>query len=109
MGFRFIFTVVAFLATGCAAPMTEVVATRQSETIDQHLFKEGDEVWVTYQDKLDIVRIKKAFVLDTDDSVKSDTSGRAGGLNCEPLKAVQYTRRGSLSVPVIPTWVVTMD
>ena len=92
--FRFLRTAIALLSTGCAAPMTEVVATRQSETIDQNLFKEGDEVWVTYQDKLDTVRIKKAFVLDTDDdSVK---------LNVRQKRHVdiEYRRIHTLSRPV---------
>ena len=40
----------AVLASGCAAPMTEIVATRQGETIEKHHFKEGDYVWVTYQE-----------------------------------------------------------
>ena len=48
----FIVTNIALLCTGCAAPMTEVVATRQSKTIDQNSFEEGDKVWVTYQEKI---------------------------------------------------------
>ena len=65
--FRFLLTAIAFLSTGCAAPMTKVVATRQSETIDQNLFKEGDEVWITYQDSMDTVKTKRGLVLDMDD------------------------------------------
>ena len=41
---RFLLTAIALLATGCAAPMTKIVATRQDGTIDQQLFKEGDNV-----------------------------------------------------------------
>ncbi len=90
----FIFTIVALFSTGCAAPMTKVVATRQSETIDQNLFKEGDEVWVTYQDKLDTVIIKKAFVLDTDDrSVKLDARRK------RPVD-IEYRQIHTLSRPV---------
>ena len=65
--FQSLRTAIALLSTGCAAPMTEVVATRQSETIDQNLFKEGDEVWIAYQDSMDTVKTKRGFVLDTDD------------------------------------------
>ena len=54
--FRFLLTAIALFCTGCAAPMTEVVATRQSGIIDQHLFKEGDEVWINYQDRMDTMK-----------------------------------------------------
>ena len=89
--FRFLLTAIALLSTGCAAPMTEVVATRQSETIDQNLFKEGDKVWVTYQDKGDTVT-RKGFVLGKDhDSVKLDV-GRKMPADIE-YRLVQTIRR----------------
>ncbi len=40
-------TAAALLATGCAAPLTEVAASRESG-IGQDLFEEGDQVWITY-------------------------------------------------------------
>lgn len=58
----FIFTAIGLLAIGCAAPMTEVVATRQSGRIDQGLFREGDRVWITYQDQ-NIRKTKSGRVL----------------------------------------------
>ena len=88
---RFLLTAIALLSTGCAAPMTEVVVTRQSGTIDQHLFKEGDKVWVTYQDKEDTVT-RKGFVLGRDhDSVKLDV-GRKLPADIE-YRLVQTIRR----------------
>ena len=89
--FRFLLTAIALLSTGCAAPMTEVVATRQRGTIDQHLFKEGDKVWVTYQDKEDTVT-RKGFVLGRDhDSVTLDV-GRKRPADIE-YRLVQTIRR----------------
>ncbi len=38
----FLSMVILLLATGCAAPMSQIVTTRQGGTIDQHLFKEGE-------------------------------------------------------------------
>ena len=91
--FRFLLTAIALLSTGCAAPMTELVATRPSETIDQNLFKEGDIVWVTYQDQLDTV-IRKGFVLETDDhSVKLDVGKKS------PID-IEYRQISTLSRPV---------
>ena len=62
----FLSTMLLLLVTGCAAPMTKMVATHQDETIDQELFKEGDQVWVSYQDKTGTVAAKRGFVLDAD-------------------------------------------
>ena len=56
---RFLLTVIVFLATGCAAPMSKMVSTRQGGTIDQHLFEKGDKVKVTYEDEHARMKTKK--------------------------------------------------
>ncbi len=85
--------VISIFAIGCAAPRTQVVASRQHETIDQHLFKEGDRVWVTYQDKIDTVATKSGFVLDSDnDSVRLD-------IGWKRVVDIEYRRIQTLSLP----------
>ena len=37
--FGFVAVVILLLATGCAAPLSKVVSTRQGGTIDRQLFK----------------------------------------------------------------------
>ena len=63
---RFLLTALALLATGCAAPMTKIVATRQDGTIDQQLFKEGDNVSITYKDEDNTLRKTRGTVVYTD-------------------------------------------
>ncbi len=85
--------VISIFAIGCAAPRTQVVASRQHEAIDQHLFKEGDRVWITYQDKIDTVATKSGFVLDSDnDSVRLDVGRKR-------VVDVEYRRIQTLSRP----------
>ena len=84
--FRFWITAIVFLSTGCAAPTIKVVATRQGGTIDQHLFKEGDEVWVTYnnrnRDEYSRVGTKRGIVIDIDnDSDRRVSFGLSPTLN----------------------------
>ncbi len=89
---RFFFAAIALLATGCAAPMTELAATRQDRAIDQQLFKEGDEVWVTYRDKYARMQTKRGRVLSTDgDSVTLDI-GRKGPVDIE-YRSIQTISR----------------
>ena len=110
----FIFAVIAFLATGCAAPITEVVASRQSRTIDQNLFKEGDEVWITYQDSTDVVKTERGFVLGVgDDSVMLARHGKVR--KAIPTKdrkdsfEVEYRQVQTLSHPVKNRWDVGLS
>lgn len=65
----------AGLSMGCAAPMTEVVASRSADEIEQRLFVIGDEVWIDYQltPYESGKRTLRGFVLETNDkSVKLD-------------------------------------
>ena len=59
---RFVLMVILILAAGCAAPMTEVVANREYDEIDQTQFDQSDEVWVTYEDTNGTVRTKRGRV-----------------------------------------------
>ncbi len=101
--FRFLLTAIALLSTGCAAPMTELVADRQSGTINQHLFKEGDEVWVTYQDRMDTVQTKRGFVLDTDDDSVRMNVGQNRSID------IEYRQVHTLSHPVKDRWFVGLS
>ncbi len=89
---RFLLTANALLTTGCASPMTELVATHQDGAIDQQLFKKGDEVWVTYRDKYARMQTKRGRVLSTDgDSVTLDI-GRRGPIDIE-YRSIQTISR----------------
>ena len=56
----FLVAVILLVATGCAAPLSKVVSTRQGATMDRHLFKKGDKVKVTYEDEQEQIKTKKA-------------------------------------------------
>lgn len=116
--FRSLLTAIALLFTGCAAPMTEIVANRQSETIDQNLFKEGDEVWITYQDSMDTEKTKRGFVLDMDDdSVRLIEYRQAlmkdywdvGQSHPERSIDIEYRQVHTLSHPVKDRWDVGLS
>ena len=84
-------TAAALLAAGCAAPLTEVAATRESG-IGEHLFEDGEQVWITYQGMTGIEETSEGIVLDTDeDSVRLDV-GRAGVLDIR-FRSVRTVRR----------------
>ena len=84
-------TAAALLAAGCAAPLTEVAATRESG-IGQNLFEERDQVWITYQDRAGIVRTRRGIVLSGDeDSVRLDVR-RLGVLDI-PYRWIHSVRR----------------
>ena len=100
---RFLLAAIALLATGCAAPMSKVVSTRQGETIDQHLFKEGDKVKVTYADENGKVKTKKGRVLHTDDDSVTLSAGLEVSIDREyrriPLD-LEYRRIHTFSRPI---------
>ena len=70
-----IFMAIAHFSLGCAAPMTEVVATRHSGKIDRSLFEEGKKLGVTYVDEGDTLEIKDRRVVDADDSTVTMDGG----------------------------------
>ena len=70
-----IFMAIAHFSLGCAAPMTEVVATRHSGKIDRSLFEEGKKLWVTYVDEGDTLEIKDRRVVDADESTVTMDGG----------------------------------
>ena len=91
---RFLLTAILLLATGCAAPMTKVVSTRQGETIDQRQFEKGDKVKVTYEDEYKKITTKKGRVLRTDDDSVTLDVGMEGPINLE------YRRIHTFSQPM---------
>ena len=91
---RFLFAAIALLATGCAAPMSKVVSTRQGGTIDQHLFEKGDKVKVTYEDEHTRMKTKKGRVLRTDDDSVTLDVGIEGPIDLE------YRRIHTFSQPI---------
>ena len=91
----FLSTMILLLSTGCAAPMTQVVATRQ-DGIDQQRFKDGDDVWITYKDQGDTLRKARGTVVGTD---SNSVWLRQLGWRKNPV-AIDYRRINSLSRPV---------
>ena len=91
--------VILLLATGCAAPLSKVVSTRQGGTIDRQLFKKGDKVKVTYEDERAKMRTKKGRVLQTDDDSVTLDVGFEGPI------ALEYRRIHTFSHPIrIDRW-----
>ena len=90
--FRFLLAAIALFATGCAAPMSKVVSTRPGETIDQHLFKEGDKVKVTYEDEHAKMKTKKGRVLHTDDDSVTLDVGVKGPIDLEYRRIHTFSR-----------------
>ncbi len=86
--------VILLLATGCAAPLSKVVSTRQGGTIDRQLFKKGDKVKVTYEDERAKMRTKKGRVLQTDDDSVTLDVGFEGPI------ALEYRRIHTFSRPI---------
>ena len=85
---------------GCAAPITETVAKGPSRKIDQELFKEGNEVWITYIDNDGIPKKRRGTVLHTDgDSVRV----RPGKWRKAPV-AIGYSQIEMVSRPLKHTW-----
>ena len=99
----FLSTMILLLATGCAAPMTQVMATRQDRTIDQELFKEGDQVWISYQDKIGTVTAKRGFVLDVDSTSVTLDVGRGRTVD------IEYQWIQTLSHPVKDRWYMSLS
>ena len=79
----FLFPAMLIFASGCAAPMTEMVATRQSGKIDRTLFEEGGEVWITYQDKMGRLKTERGVVLDADSNSVRLNTGWKGEVKLE--------------------------
>ena len=73
--------------------MTEIVANRQSGTIDQNLIKEGDKIWVVYRDKTDTVAKRGSVVNKDDDSITLDVGKKS------PID-IKYRQISTLSRPV---------
>ena len=97
--FGFLTAVILLLATGCAAPLSKVVSTRQGGTIDRQLFKKGDKVKVTYEDERAKMRTKKGRVLQTDDDSVTLDVGFEGPI------ALEYRRIHTFSHPIrIDRW-----
>ena len=95
----FLGTMILLLATGCAAPMTKVVATRQDGIGQQH-FKEDEEVWITYKDEGNTLRKTRGTVVHTDSgSVRLRRWGK------DPV-AIGYRRINILSRPVKDGWIM---
>ena len=92
--FGFLTVVVLLLATGCAAPLSKIVSTRQGGTIDRQLFKKGDKVKVTYEDERAKMRTKKGRVLQTDDDSVTLDIGFEGPV------ALEYRRIHTFSRPI---------
>ena len=86
--------VILLLATGCAAPLSKIVSTRQGGTIDRQLFKKGDKVKVTYEDERAKMRTKKGRVLQTDDDSVTLDVGFEGPI------ALEYRRIHTFSRPI---------
>ena len=86
--------VILLLATGCAAPLSKIVSTRQGGTIDRQLFKKGDKVKVTYEDERAKMRTKKGRVLQTDDDSVTLDIGFEGPV------ALEYRRIHTFSRPI---------
>ena len=92
-------TAVALLAAGCAAPLTEVAATRESG-IGPHLFEEGEQVWITYQGMTGIEKTREGIVLGTDeDSVRLDVR-RTGVLD------IRYRLMRTVRRPAEDRWLL---
>ena len=89
---RFLLTAIALLATGCAAPMSKVVSTRQGGTIDQQLFEKGDKVKVTYEDEHARMKTKKGRVLHTDDDSVTLDIGWKGPIDLEYRRIHTFSR-----------------
>ena len=95
----FLAMVILLLATGCAAPLSKVVSTRQGGTIDRQLFKKGDKVKVTYEDERAKMTTKKGRVLQTDDDSVTLDIGFEGPI------ALEYRRIHTFSHPIrIDRW-----
>ena len=92
--FGFLTAVILLLATGCAAPLSKIVSTRQGGTIDRQLFKKGDKVKVTYEDERAKMRTKKGRVLQTDDDSVTLDVGFEGPI------ALEYRRIHTFSRPI---------
>ena len=92
--FGFLTAVILLLETGCAAPLSKVVSTRQGGTIDRQLFKKGDKVKVTYEDERAKMRTKKGRVLQTDDDSVTLDIGFEGPV------ALEYRRIHTFSRPI---------
>ena len=90
----FLTAVILLLATGCAAPLSKIVSTRQGGTIDRQLFKKGDKVKVTYEDERAKMRTKKGRVLQTDDDSVTLDIGFEGPV------ALEYRRIHTFSRPI---------
>ena len=90
----FLTVVILLLATGCAAPLSKVVSTRQGGTIDRQLFKKGDKVKVIYEDERAKMRTKKGRVLQTDDDSVTLDIGFEGPV------ALEYRRIHTFSRPI---------
>ncbi len=98
--FQYLIIGLAALSLGCAAPMTEISASRPTDEIDQRQFKKGDEVWVDYQvtPYESGKRTLRGFVLETNDkSVKLDI-GRGRYVD------IKYRTIRTLSRPVSDRW-----
>ena len=105
----FLGLVILLLATGCAAPMSQIVTTRQGGTIDQHLFKEGEKVKVTYKDEQAKMRTKKGRVLHIDDDSVTLDGGIKGPIDLDYRRIHTFSRpirvdrwSGSLSAGTFP-------
>ncbi len=105
----FLSMVILLLATGCAAPMSQIVTTRQGETIDQQLFKEGEKVKVTYKDEQAKMRTKKGRVLHVDDDSVTLDGGIKGPIDLDYRRIHTFSRpirvdrwSGSLSAGTFP-------
>lgn len=86
----------ALLSAGCAAPLTEVAATRESG-IGQDLFEEGEQVWITYQG-IGIEKTGRGIVLESDeDSVRLDL-GRSG------IRDIRYRSIRTVRRPAGDRW-----
>lgn len=99
----FFLTTISLLSIGCAAPMTELVAKHQDGTVDQQLFKEGDELWVSYRDKDGILKKTRGTVVYKDsDSVRLDPwyAWRRTPVD------IEYRQINTLSRPVKEGWVM---
>ena len=89
---RSLLAAIALLATGCAAPMSKVVSSRQGETIDQHLFEKGDKVKITYEDEHAKMKTKKGRVLHTDDDSVTLGVGIEGPVDLEYRRIHTFSR-----------------
>ena len=108
----FLVPAILLLSIGCAAPLSKVVSTRQGATIDQHLFKKGDKVKVTYEDEQEKIKTKKGRVLHTDDDSVTLDVGIKGPIDLEYRRIHTFSRPiridrwfGSLSAGTFTTFV----